>query len=203
MKKLCNQPIRPIFTCAARAANPLGGPLACRPQQRPGCARFFYLAFFSLSAQSRKPAHVGAARAPRIPGRNLGLGRDSIRPPRPNLARAWPGQSGPSIQIRRSRAIFAGIKPVAASISQNPNFISLPTFLPSSSRHERRRRRLPCRTPSPVKTRLAGPLPFILSFSSPFAREPNQRRTLQQPWRPEGRRALSCAHSPVCVLARG
>ena len=101
------------FSRAARAA--AGG----RAAQRR--ARFFF--FFAFGPVA-KPARVGAARAPRIPGRNLGLGRDSIRPPGPNLARAWPGQSGPSIQIRRSRAIFAGIKPWPPAATLSPNAIS-------------------------------------------------------------------------------
>ena len=109
-EKLCSQPIRPIFTRARPAQRtPRWSTSEYTPSSGPAVRVFF---FFSTFGPVAKTARVGAVRArPRVPGRNLGLGRDWTIPPGPNLAQRGGGRSEPLIQIRRPSKFFVGIKP--------------------------------------------------------------------------------------------
>ena len=126
----------------SRAACPVSTRAAAqRRQQRPSKpsgARYLVFFGFTLSAQRHKRGPKGRAHShPRVPGRDLGLGRDFTIPPGPNLAQRDISRSGPSVSIRRLSMIFARIKAVAASFSPKTLTPFYPSLLSLCSRRAR------------------------------------------------------------------
>jgi hypothetical protein len=76
--------------------------------------------------QGKSARGLLARDVPLRPGRNLGLGRESLPPPGLLSAHSVAGLSRSSDSIRRSSAIHAGSKPPAGSFPRNPNFHFFP-----------------------------------------------------------------------------
>ena len=111
----------------ARAQRPRSGPAAC--------TRLFFFQLSLTGPVAKTGPRSSSARAPRVPGRNLGLGRDLAAPPGLKQARCGAGGSHPSIKIQRLGAKNGRIK-----TPWPPATLTLKPLFPTSSSLFARRR---------------------------------------------------------------
>ena len=112
------------------------GPALCAAQ-RP--RSLFFLLLSSWATGGFRPEKRNRAQVTRVPGRNLGLGRELANPPGLNLAQFGGSESDPSIWIRRLRAKIGGYKSPSRPAPSNPSSFCFPfslsaLFLPAQRR---------------------------------------------------------------------